>query len=120
MRDLKNSSAAGPDQLTSIVNSLFRKKYFPQLLKISKIAPLFKGGTAKERFNPGKYRPVGILCPMSKTIEKVIKNRLNNHLESNRLIADTQNGYRNHRGVTTALIQLTENLIINSRMCVCV
>ena len=79
--------------------------------KISKIAPLFKGGTAEDRFNPGKYRPVGILCPMSKIIEKVIKNRLNNPLESNNLIADTQNGYRNHRGVTTALIQLTENIL---------
>ena len=127
MRDLKNSSAAGPDQLTtlsikklrgrlcgimtSIVNSSFEKKYFPRSWKISKVAPLFKGGTAEDRFNPGKYRPVGILCPMSKIIEKVIKNRLNNHLESNKLIADTQNGYRNHRGVTTALIQLTENIL---------
>ena len=127
MRRLKNSNAAGPDQLTtiaikklrgrisgvitSIINSSFEQKYFPRSWKLSKVSPLFKGGTADDRFVPGKYRPVGILCPMSKVIEKVIKNRLYSHLEVNRLIADTQNGYRNHRGVTTALIQLADDIL---------
>ena len=57
------------------------------------------------------YRPVGLLCPISKIPEKIIKKRLYSHLERNNLIADTQNGYRNHRGVTTALVQLAEDIL---------
>ena len=43
---------------------------------------------------------------MSKVPEKIVQQRLYRHLENNGLIATTQNGYREARGVTTALIQL--------------
>ena len=40
--------------------------------------------------------------------KKIIQKCLYAHLENNRLIADTQNGYRSHHGVTTTMRQLAE------------
>ena len=128
IKGLKNSDATGPDGLTSrtlkklrpilrpqlhsITNKCFEKTYHPRSWKPSKCSPLLKDMSNKEsRFQVAGYRPVGILCSMSKIPEKVIQKRLYEHLESNRLIADTQNGYRRNRGVTTALIQLTEDIL---------
>ena len=128
IKGLKNTDAAGPDNLTtrtikklrpilkpqlhSITNKSFCQKTHARSWKVSKCSPLLKDPEDKDsRFRPLGYRPVGILCSMSKVVEKVIQKRLYSHLERNRLIADTQNGYRRHRGVTTAMVQLAEDIL---------
>ena len=128
IKGLKNSDATDPDGLTSqtlkklrpilrpqlhsITNKCFQNMYYPRSWKPSKCSPLIKDMTDKDsRFQVAGYRPVGILCSMSMILEKIIQKRLYDHLESNRLIADTQNRYRRNRGVTTALIQLTEDIL---------
>ena len=73
---------------------MFPKHVSPKVLEAQQVSPLLKDMTDKDsRFQVAGYRPVGILCSMSKIPEKIIQKRLYDHLESNRLIADTQNGY---------------------------
>ena len=110
IKGLRNTDATGPDGLTTrtlkklrpilrpqlhaIMNKSFRQKVHPRSWKPSKCSPLLKDMSDKDsRFQVAGYRPVGILCSMSKIPEKVIQKMLYKHLESNRLIADTQNGY---------------------------
>ena len=124
IKGLKNSDAAGPDnlktktikklrpQLHSITIKSFRQRQHARSWKVSKCSPLLKDSEDKDsRFCPLGYRPVGILCSMSKEVEKIIKKWLYAHLENNRQIADTQNGYRRHCGVTTAMIQVAEDIL---------
>ena len=80
----------------------------PLLWKLAKISPLFKGG---DKFDAKNYRPVAVLPAFSKIIESVVFSRLKKHLESNNLLSDTQNAYRPKRSVTTALLQLYDEIL---------
>ena len=59
--------------LSSMINECFEVGVFPQSLKIARVTPLFKGGS-KDSTNC--YRPISIISPLSKLIEKLISKRL--------------------------------------------
>ena len=60
-------------QITHIINQSLASGLVPDKLKISKIIPIFKSGNNKH-FN--NYRPISILPPISKILEKIVCNRL--------------------------------------------
>ena len=53
--------------LNHIVNLSFETGLFPGRLKISSVTPVFKQGNKNDSEN---YRPISVLSPISKTIEK--------------------------------------------------
>ena len=124
MKSLRSTDAAGHDELTTrlikfmaeplacvmthLVNLSFEKVKFPDVFKLAKISPLFKKG---DKFDAKNYRPVAVLPAMSKVKEKIVITRLKTHLEKNRLLADTQNAYREKRSVTTAMLQLHDEIL---------
>ena len=124
MKSLKITDAAGHDNLTSrllkfmteplgclmthMVNASFKEDKVPDVFKLAKISPLYKKG---DRFTATNYRPVAVLPAMSKILEKVVMSRLSRHMESNGLLSDTQNAYRSHRSVTTAVLQLYDDIL---------
>ena len=75
---------------------------------MAKISPLYEKG---DKFDARNYPPVAVLSAMSKVLEKVIIGWLKKHLETNKLLADTQNAYREKRSVTTAVIQLYDEIL---------
>ena len=123
-KSLNWSDAAGHDNLTTrlvksmgdyispvmthLINLCFEQNRMPTVFKLAKISPLFKGG---DRFNARNYRPVAILPALSKVIERIVFGRLKNHLETNHLLTDTQNAYREKRSVTTAMLQLYDEVV---------
>ena len=62
--------------LTAIINKCFESGQFPEILKNSKIYPVFKKGKPE----CGNFRPVSLLSPFSKVIEKAIKDQFENYL----------------------------------------
>ena len=82
---LKNSKSSGVDNIdtyiiklmvddilpavTHILNLSIQQATFPSLYKMAKIIPLFK---KDDQLEPKNYRPVAILCILSKVIERVI------------------------------------------------
>ena len=48
---------------------------------------------------------------ISKTIERVVKSRLMNHLTSNRLLNSHQSAYCRHHNTETALLYIHDHLI---------
>ena len=59
--------------LCKIINCSFSTGVFPDVLKVSKIIPLHKGGSTLEVNN---FRPISLLSIFDKIIEKLMHKRL--------------------------------------------
>ena len=60
---------------------------FPDLLKISKVVPLYK---KDDDSNLSNYRPISLLPSISKIFEKVLLEQLTTYLDNNNLIHNHQ------------------------------
>jgi hypothetical protein len=63
---------------TYIYNKSFETGIVPDVQKISRITPIYKYGTCTDPFN---YRPISILSPFSKILEKLIYEQLISFIE---------------------------------------
>ena len=123
---LKNSKALGPDDIqadllkktscwtlpviTHIINMMIRQRKFPQKWKISKIIPLLKSALS-DLTNPKEYRPVSLLCPMSRLAEMIICDQVVKYLEENGLLHERIHGYRKYHGCTSSIIEVYEEAL---------
>ena len=96
--------------LTHICNLSFSSGIFPDLMKMAKIIPLYKAG-GKSQFT--NYRPVSLLPQFSKILERLFNNRLNNFIEKNNVISESQYGFRANRSTSSALMDLIEQITDN-------
>ena len=108
MMNLDSSKASGPDcipvvvlkncepELSYILAALFKKclkeSCFPDCWKVSSVVPVFKN--VGEKSTARNYRPVSLLSVVSKVFEKLINNRIVDHLEKCGLFSDFQYGFR--------------------------
>ena len=64
--------------LAELFNKCLKESCFPDCLKVSSVVPVFKNvgkcSTAKN------YRPVGLLSVLSKVFEKLVNDRIVDHL----------------------------------------
>ena len=88
-----------------IVNLCFQAGYFPDRLKVSTITPIFKKGS---KLDPGNYRPISVLSPLSKLIEKCIKERLLDFIENRNLLGINQFGFRTKHSTEHALLNFMD------------
>ena len=93
--------------LVYICNLSLSEGIFPDALKIANVVPLFKSGNSM-LFN--NYRPVSLLCVLSKVFEKVMYSRLNEFLTSHRLLYQFQFGFRKHHSAYMALMVLVDKI----------
>lgn len=96
------------DPLVDITNKSFHSGIFPKALKVAKVYAKFKNGSTTEASN---YRPISLIPTFSKVIEKLVLNRLFEHLNSNKLLTPHQHGFLAKRSTITALISLVEFLL---------
>ena len=76
-------------------------------MKIAKVIPIFKSGSTNDINN---YRPISILPVISKIVEKAITKRLVEFLENNKLLSDSQHGFRKNFSTETALHQFVNRV----------
>ena len=81
---------------------------FPGQWKYSKVLPLHKKDSTLEQKN---YRPVAILSPLSKILEKIIYEQLYNYFSRNKILHPNLHGYRKHRSTQTALLQMYDRWV---------
>lgn len=86
-------------RLAEIFNSCIDEGKFPDLLKCSKIIPLFKSGNSED---PTNYRPISILPALSKVFEKLILTQLLGHFNRNSIMNEKQYGFTQGRSTTDA------------------
>ena len=102
--------------LHHIVNFSLQSKVVPSAWKQAKLVPLFKSG---DQGKPENYRPISVLPILSKLLEKAVHSQLINYLESNKLLSDSQFGYRERRSTqhaTTLLVDEIRQSVDNGKM----
>ena len=78
--------------------------------KSANISAIFKKGSKKD---PGNYRPVSLTSHICKIFEKILKEELVNHLESNKILKESQHGFRAGKSCLTNLLEFTEYISKN-------
>ena len=107
-RLLKHFSISLRYPLMLCFNKSFTEGNVPNLMKIAKVTPLHKGGDARLCDN---YRPISVLPSMSKLIEKIVFNRVINHLEANNLLYSKQFGFRRNHSTIDAVQTLVGDIL---------
>ena len=107
---LETNKATGPDGVPSrilkrfagifahILTKIFTLSYntgnFPSTWKCANVQPVPKKG---DKTDPRNYRPISIISVMSKVFEKYVNDHIVRYLEDNKIISDTQYGFRQKR-----------------------
>ena len=82
-RCIKLSCPFISEALTKIFNHTLEQGIVPDILKISIITPVDKGGDAA---NPTNYRPIATLSVFSQVFEKLIFKQLNCYIEKQNIL----------------------------------
>ena len=122
--NLDLSKASGPDcipvvvlkncepELSYILAELFNKclkeSCFPDCWKVSSVVPVFKN--VGERSTAKNYCPVSLLSVVSKVFEKLVNNRIVDHLEKCGLFSDFQYGFRSSRSTADLLTVVSDKI----------
>ena len=75
-----------------ILNKCLKELCFPDCWKVSSVVPVFK--SVEERSTDKNHCPVSFLPVVSKLFEKLVNNRIVDHLEKSGLFSDFQYGFR--------------------------
>ena len=78
--------------LAELFNKCVKKSCFPDCWKVLLVVPVFKN--VGERSTAKNYHPVSRLSVVSKVFEKLINNKIVDHLEKYGLFSDFQYGFR--------------------------
>ena len=89
---LKNYEPEFSYILAKLFNKCLKESCFPDCWKVSSVFPVFKN--VGERSTAKNYRPVSLLSVVSKVFEKLVNDRIVDHLEKCGLSSDFQNGFR--------------------------
>ena len=67
------------------------------------------------------YRPVSILCLLSKVFEKLVHEQVNEFINVKNILPPLQSGFRKGHNTTTALIKVTDDTrrAIDKRLLTC-
>ena len=104
---LKSAKAFIVAPLTIIIKQMFQVGKFPDLLKISKVLPIYKKDDDSLFSN---YRPISLLPSVSKIFERAIMIQLTEYLEDNKLIHSNQYGFRKFHSTEYAALHLADYL----------
>jgi hypothetical protein len=96
--------------LTFIINSALQTSSFPAAWKNAILKPIPKVNVPKEAKD---YRPISILCVLSKVLEKVVYNQLTEYLANRGVFESFQSGFRKMHSTTTALLKITEDIRVS-------
>ena len=124
LKSLSNSRSTGIDELDNfsvklaaeliaqpihhIISLSIIQNKFPYSWKYSKVLPLHKKLDKLDRKN---YRPVAILSPISKVLEKIVYEQIYNYFTRNHLFHPNLHGYRRNRSTQTALLQMYDRWV---------
>ena len=127
---LRSNSSCGPDLLPPILfkhlkfclsrplalmyNQLISVGVVPDEWLTAHVTPVFKKGQSGDISN---YRPISLTCVPSKILERIIANRILDHLYFNGILCDAQHGFVKRRSTCTNLLESLSDwtLCIQSR-----
>ena len=94
-----------PIAIKHLTNITININTIPQIWKTSKIIPITKPN--KNPSLPSSYKPIALLSPIAKTLEKIILL----HITTNIIFPTYQHGFRAAHSTTTALHQINNTIL---------
>ena len=94
--------------LAELFNKCLKESCFPHCWKISSVVPVSKN--VEERYIAKNYCPVSLLSVVSKVFEKLVNNRIVDHLEECNLFSDFQYGFRSSQSTADLLTGLSDRI----------
>lgn len=94
--------------ILKLINTSWRKKQLPQSWKSSIVIPIQK--TGKNPSDSSSYRPISLTSCLCKLMETMVKNRLEFHLAKNKVLNETQSGFRKGRSTYDHLTKLQHQI----------
>jgi len=95
------------NSVTNIINSSLQLSCFPSLWKKAFLCPIPK---VRNPLSVKDFRPISMLCTLSKILEKVVHDQILTYLNAHNLFDPFQSGYRKLYSTATALLKITEDL----------
>lgn len=93
--------------LEHIFNFSLQNSCFPELWKMGNVRPIPK---VKNPETCQDYRPVSILCLLSKVLEKLVHKQVNEFVCEKNILPAFQSGFRKGHNTTTALLKVTDDV----------
>lgn len=93
--------------LTIIFKKSFGSGQVPEDWRTANVCPIYKKG---HRNSAQNYRPVSLTSQICKMFERIIRDEVVNHLESNCLIKDDQHGFCTGRSCLTNLLVFLDHV----------
>lgn len=95
---LQNFSIKDKNLLLELFNNVWLSGIILTLWKNASITPIPK--KEQDRYKPSGYRPISVLCNLSKTEEKMIYNTLNWYVQIFILLSPNQHGFKKFHSTT--------------------
>jgi len=121
---LREDKAAGADELVSrfwgkiqhqlacpltiLLNNIMKSGQVPADWKEANVVPVFKGGCRNVATN---YRPISLTSQLSKVLETIVRDQVVEFLEVNKLIRDSQHGFRKGSSCLTNTLLLLDKVL---------
>ena len=105
---LKNCEPELSYILTELFNKCLKESCFPDYWKVLSVVPVFKN--IGESSTAKNYRPVSLLSVVSKVFEKLVNNRIVDHLEKCGVFSDFQYGFRSSRSTADLLTVVSDRI----------
>ena len=102
---MKLLSPSVSDPLSHLVNLCFSSGVFPHELKVATVTPIFKSGNKE---NPGNYRPISVISPISKIIERCMYQQISDFLKNFNVLSQAQYGFRTGHSTEHALLSFVD------------
>ena len=96
------------DPLSKLFNKSLRTGKFPSSWKLANVKPIFKNKGSPSDISC--YRPISLLCVISKVFEKLVFRKIYRHVTDNDLLTERQSGYRPGQGTQLQLFYLSHKL----------
>ena len=93
--------------LAKVYNQSLEQGIVPDILKLSKVTPIDKGGEITDATN---FRPISTLSAFTQIFEKLVYKQLINYIEKYEILYQFQFGLRKGRSTKQAIAEITDNL----------
>ena len=115
---MRENAAPGPDGIPPVILKMLRDEMaeplailfrrsiddgmIPDEWRDAQITAIYKKGSKSE---PDNYRGVSLTSVVGKLLKRLVKTEIDNHVEKNSLMSNTQHGFRKGRSTRTNLIE---------------
>lgn len=107
---ISNATDSFLSYFLALLNNIFISGSVPQVWKAQLIIPILKPN--KNPSDPCSYRPIALSSTLLKTLEHLLKNRIEWFVESRNLLSDTQFGFRKGKSTMDSLGMFTSDIRI--------